>query len=295
MKKRLFSAICLLTAFGAVLVPPAVSAASETEITVTVNGGAVAFPDQPPVQLNDRVYVPVRFVAERLGAVVRFEEDTQTVYITRGGAVLLLQIGNPRLWLNDGHVDMDVEPLLLGDRTVIPIRFVAEEEAPRDGAVPEKKPDGAAGENAPEAAADKAPDSAAGENAPEAAADKAPDGETGESAPEAGDLDKTEIIEKIIQASRANIDKMNAENEKSGLRIDLFARGNALVYRHTMPDLIMGYLSDVMLGQEFNMDGYAKDFDAAVAALELTDAEIPQLVVEFATPDGEVRYPKFPE
>ena len=69
-KKRMVTAL-LTTAmvFGAV--PTALAA---DNITVTVDGQKVSFGDQQPVNINGRVMVPVRAVAEKMGWDVSFEK-----------------------------------------------------------------------------------------------------------------------------------------------------------------------------------------------------------------------------
>jgi hypothetical protein len=50
--------------------------------TVMVNGKSYTI-DAPPVIVNGRTFVPVRFVAEILGAKVDYDAATRTVTITR--------------------------------------------------------------------------------------------------------------------------------------------------------------------------------------------------------------------
>jgi hypothetical protein len=88
--------------------------------------------------MNDRTYIPVRFVAEALFADVKWDEEKETVTISRAGLRLLLTIGSRSLYIAkignagvdsdipSGTVEMDVAPILLNDRTMIPIRFVTE-------------------------------------------------------------------------------------------------------------------------------------------------------------------------
>ena len=55
----------------------------EVMIKVLVNGNEVKF-DAEPQMINGRVLVPVRAVAESLGATVNWDENTKTVSITKG-------------------------------------------------------------------------------------------------------------------------------------------------------------------------------------------------------------------
>jgi len=68
---------------------PALAASVETgyelsPIKVAVDGKVIDFPDQKPVLLNDRTYVPIRFLAEALGCTVTWEENLERVDIISG-------------------------------------------------------------------------------------------------------------------------------------------------------------------------------------------------------------------
>jgi len=66
----------------------------------------------------DRTMVPLRLVAERLGAVVNWDEATRTVTIIGNERVLTLQVDTP---LPDGMGN----PMIVNDRTMVPIAYVA--------------------------------------------------------------------------------------------------------------------------------------------------------------------------
>ena len=70
MKKKRFTTMLLTAAmvFGTVT-----GASAADQITVTIDGEKVNFKDQQPVNINDRVMVPVRDVAEKMGWEVSFE------------------------------------------------------------------------------------------------------------------------------------------------------------------------------------------------------------------------------
>ena len=96
---------------------------------VAVNGELVYFPpdEQKPVVINSRTYIPVRFVVETMMGDIEWRQQTQTIIIRRNDTKLALQIGNELMSTNNqGVIVMDVAPILLERRTLIPIRFVAE-------------------------------------------------------------------------------------------------------------------------------------------------------------------------
>lgn len=79
-----------------------------------------------PQILEDRTLVPVRFVAESLGAKVDWEEQTQTVRATLSGRTVTLVLGSDSMTVDGKSVPLDVPAQTLHDRTMIPLRAVAE-------------------------------------------------------------------------------------------------------------------------------------------------------------------------
>jgi len=98
--------------------------ASGNDISVYYLGKQITFDVQPEI-INDRVFVPIRAVAEDIGGVVVWHEDRSIVEIICNG-VVELQIGNKsaRTWYRD--FEMDVAPFIENGRTLVPLRFAAE-------------------------------------------------------------------------------------------------------------------------------------------------------------------------
>jgi len=91
----------------------------------------VDFPDaQPYIDKNDRTLIPVRFVAESLGADVSWYGATNTAYCKKNGITVAITIGNKNLKVTKNGktstVVMDTEAVNGQSRTYVPIRFVAE-------------------------------------------------------------------------------------------------------------------------------------------------------------------------
>lgn len=100
-------------------------------LTVKYNGEAVIFPDaQPFVDENNRTLIPVRFVAETMGAKVSWNQETQTAVIEQNGITITVPIGSDTISITkDGGtnaVKMDTAAIIREGRTYVPIRFVAE-------------------------------------------------------------------------------------------------------------------------------------------------------------------------
>ena len=94
-------------------------------ISVLLNGNLIRF-DQPPVIKDDRTLVPLRAIFEALGATVDWDGTTQTVTSVRGDKKVVLTIGNDVLYVNSQEVKLDVPAQLISDRTMVPVRAVAE-------------------------------------------------------------------------------------------------------------------------------------------------------------------------
>ncbi len=92
-------------------------------VNVVVNGATVTF-DQPPIERAGRVFVPLRGVFERLGASVVYANGD--INAQGNGRGVHLHIGSTQATVNGQSVLMDVAPFLVGARTLVPLRFVAQ-------------------------------------------------------------------------------------------------------------------------------------------------------------------------
>ena len=80
----------------------------------------------PYVDSNWRTMVPFRVLGETFGATVNWDQDAQTVTYTLGDTELTMTIGEETYTVNGDEKTMDTAPVLSGDRTFVPVRFVAE-------------------------------------------------------------------------------------------------------------------------------------------------------------------------
>ncbi|HEY3247386.1 MAG TPA: copper amine oxidase N-terminal domain-containing protein [bacterium] len=117
-------AATLLIAALIVGVAPVLPAQAQT-IRVLVDGSPISF-DQPPAAIGGRVLVPLRGVFERLGAYVQWDPRTNTVSATKPGTTVQLQIGSRQAYVNGRLVTLDVPPMVVQGRTLVPLRFVSE-------------------------------------------------------------------------------------------------------------------------------------------------------------------------
>ncbi len=95
------------------------------EIKVFVNGNQLTF-DQPPVLMNDRTLVPLRAIFEALGAMVTWNDESQTALALKGDLQLFVKIDTTVMMANDKEITLDVPAQLINDRTLVPLRAVSE-------------------------------------------------------------------------------------------------------------------------------------------------------------------------
>ena len=82
--------------------------------------------DVPAIIKDDRLFVPLRFVSETLGATVIWNGDDKTVFIKNGVTELLMSADNTEVIVNGRLFNVDVPPFISEDRMYVPIRFIAE-------------------------------------------------------------------------------------------------------------------------------------------------------------------------
>lgn len=99
------------------------------EIKVVLNGEEIEF-DQPPIMINDRVMVPIRAIFEEMGYVVNWDSTIQTAISTKDNNKITVQLNNNVIKYtlngNDGEYVCDVAPQIVSERTLVPVRAIAE-------------------------------------------------------------------------------------------------------------------------------------------------------------------------
>lgn len=80
-----------------------------------------------PVIRNSRTLLPVRAVFEAMGGTVGWDNASRVVSLTKGGKTLYLGIDNALSWDSQGkYYTLDSAPVIINNRTMLPIRFVVE-------------------------------------------------------------------------------------------------------------------------------------------------------------------------
>ncbi|MER3496222.1 MAG: copper amine oxidase, partial [Armatimonadota bacterium] len=125
-------ALALATLLLPTLVLPAItpafaaSPAIRGDITVLVNGRAVAFTDGKPQSVAGRTLVPMRAIFEALGANVEYNKELKKITARRDTTVIELTINEKIAKKNGAEVQMGVAPVIRQRSTLVPLRFVAE-------------------------------------------------------------------------------------------------------------------------------------------------------------------------
>ncbi len=97
------------------------------ELEITADGNVIEFPDAKPfIDENGRTQIPLRAVTESLGAAVDWNGENQHVSVNGNGTEITLIIGSDIMNINGEPVQMDTSAVIIGDRTYVPLRYVAE-------------------------------------------------------------------------------------------------------------------------------------------------------------------------
>ncbi len=128
MKKMLSLVLVLCLAvscFGAVVT----ATDEETYVTVMLDDEEVVC-DAEPFISNDRTMVGLRGIFEQMGAEVIWSEEEQSVVVASESREVKLFIGDKNVTVKNGeeskNYEMDVVPVVVKDRTYVPLRFIAE-------------------------------------------------------------------------------------------------------------------------------------------------------------------------
>ncbi len=120
MKKRFIK--LLLFVFIITLLQMPVSAES---ITVIFNGEPMRF-DVEPIIVNDRTMVPMRAIFEALGCSVYWDNASEQAIGIKNGKKVVVAIGSTTAYRGGEYIQIDQPPLLVNDRTLVPLRFISE-------------------------------------------------------------------------------------------------------------------------------------------------------------------------
>lgn len=104
----------------------------QLENPVAVSGGSFVPIDAenkavyPFTTEEGRTLVPLRFLSEAMGLTVTWVESTQEIQLKKDGLSLTMQIDSTDYTYNGTAYQMDAPPILWEERTLVPLRLVAE-------------------------------------------------------------------------------------------------------------------------------------------------------------------------
>lgn len=106
--------------------PVSAGAQTPAPIHVVLNGTPLTFAGTPPQQIKGAALVPMRGIFEALGATVRFDKATQTVYGQKGATAIVLPVGALTATVNGKSQSLPLPAQLVGGTTLVPLRFISE-------------------------------------------------------------------------------------------------------------------------------------------------------------------------
>lgn len=121
MKKYHIAFALLFCTF--MLASTSIGIAQET-IQVILNGQPVQFEVAPQV-VDNRVLVPIRFVADNLGGTAVWDQKARSVVVTTNGHTMTMWPERQTMLLDGKNIGLDVAPQTIAGRVFIPLRTIS--------------------------------------------------------------------------------------------------------------------------------------------------------------------------
>lgn len=94
---------------------------------MTINGEERQIDSEvAPIIQNSRTLVPVRTIIEAMGGSVNWNEENKEIMLSIDDDIIKLTIDKMTAYLNDKKYIIDIPPVIIDSRTMLPIRFIAE-------------------------------------------------------------------------------------------------------------------------------------------------------------------------
>lgn len=95
-------------------------------IDIFVNDKLLELKD-PPIVIAQRTMIPIRDIAEALGATVTWHGDRNEVTVQLGDTSVLLRIGSNTVYVNGFAKQSEIMTQIINSRTYVPLRLVSEQ------------------------------------------------------------------------------------------------------------------------------------------------------------------------
>lgn len=96
------------------------------DVSVSLNGTFVGFPNQKPVVVEGRTLIPLRGVFDNMGYSIGWNGSTKTVTLTKGSDTIVINIGENKYYLNGSAHTIDVPAQIINGSTMLPLRAIAD-------------------------------------------------------------------------------------------------------------------------------------------------------------------------
>ncbi len=135
-KQTIFKALSSAAATAVALTALPGCTALAKDVNIVIDGEELNL-DVAPQIIDGRVMVPIRGVLENLGALVKWDDETQTVSARKSSKTISLEIGSNDVTLDKGEtnddgsaktetIQTDVAAQLVSDKTLVPLRVISE-------------------------------------------------------------------------------------------------------------------------------------------------------------------------
>lgn len=95
------------------------------EVDVKIDGERIDF-DQSALLIGGSTVVPLRGVFEKLGADVRWDQQTKTITASKEDTFVELTVGSKTMYVNGHSKVLEIAPQIINNYTLIPLRAVSE-------------------------------------------------------------------------------------------------------------------------------------------------------------------------
>lgn len=120
--KNLFASLLCILLFVHIV---NVTSMAQSSITVTFDGEKLDF-DVPPMIINNRTMVPMRKIFEHYGADVQWNPESRQITAQKDDINTIMQIDNCNMLVNGENITLDVGPVIVNSRTLVPVRAISE-------------------------------------------------------------------------------------------------------------------------------------------------------------------------
>lgn len=95
---------------------------------ISVNGESKNIDENGTVPeiINGRTFIPVRALIENIGGNANWDNETKIATLTYNDDEIKLTVDSKTAYYNNNNTELDVAPVIVNGRTMLPVRFIAE-------------------------------------------------------------------------------------------------------------------------------------------------------------------------